>query len=944
MKPFLQICRLGLRWAAASLLSLVVWTLWLVLLVLLAVQIWWVVTRELAVPDFVLRSFEERLAVSQLHATFSRTSFDPTGRILVENLSLSAPDFNEPLLTARAVYVQLEPRALLAGGFEPLELRASGVNFFVPGMFSASGRSEALARDVEIALVPGERDLEVRHFSARIGGLRLTAHGTVSTAAWRHGPGAPLPVAGLIARDYPRLSRRVADYVAQLEALDEPRLHLEFAPSETRSAIVTATLFARGGLLKQPLLLQATNLVATTRFPLAGESVVKTRFDLIADELLLGGSTLARDVRARLRGVLRPEERRFLPDAAEVSARLVSGAGFTATSLSASLALRENPLHGTITAQLAGAPLTVTGETRLAEKTAKLHVEGRFAPSLLDPLSKLTGLDLHQWATFSTAPMLNADVQFGPGWKFSALDAWVAARDLVAYRVPLDELSGHVTLAGHEFRATDAIVRQGENHAHGTYGMDTATRDFRFLLTGQLRPGDIGGWFGAWWGRVFANFDFRAAVPVADVDVQGRWGEPRLSQEFIGASAPAAGIRGVPFDQVRTRLFIRPGFYDAVEFFVTRGAGVARGTFTQQGDFTGPGFRHLDFALTSTLEVHEAARIFGATGLALVAPYHFATPPRLRVNGQINGAAAPGGSHQTVRIEGESTGEFGLFEFPLGNLSFAADLRDDDLVLAPVTVRFAGGTARGQAHLWGRGPQRRLSFDYGLTGANLGQAFTVLEKFFAQRKNRPVPERSAIFDRVEVRLDLAAAAEGQFGDPFSFHGQGKAELVGPELGQLRLLGQLSELFNFTTLHFTSLQTSFKINGPRLEMSGVKLTGANSAIEAQGQYDLERQQLDFNAKLFPFGESKFVPQAIIGAVLSPLSQILEVKLTGSLEKPSWDFVRGPTNFLRNLASSPLPAAPLGPGQSVTTNKELSPYVRKPGLPVTPRRELSPYLRR
>jgi hypothetical protein len=36
------------------------------------------------------------------------------------------------------------------------------------------------------------------------------------------------------------------------------------------------------------------------------------------------------------------------------------------------------------------------------------------------------------------------------------------------------------------------------------------------------------------------------------------------------------------------------------------------------------------------------------------------------------------------------------------------------------------------------------------------------------------------------------------------------------------------------------------------------------------------------------------------VLTPFANVLEVKLTGTLDKPSWSFVNGPTNFLRNLA--------------------------------------------
>jgi hypothetical protein len=54
------------------------------------------------------------------------------------------------------------------------------------------------------------------------------------------------------------------------------------------------------------------------------------------------------------------------------------------------------------------------------------------------------------------------------------------------------------------------------------------------------------------------------------------------------------------------------------------------------------------------------------------------------------------------------------------------------------------------------------------------------------------------------------------------------------------------------------------------------------------------------------------------VLSPLSNVLEVKLTGQLDKPKWAFVIGPTNILRSLgqaategeaaAPDPAPAEP------------------------------------
>ena len=91
-------------------------------------------------------------------------------------------------------------------------------------------------------------------------------------------------------------------------------------------------------------------------------------------------------------------------------------------------------------------------------------------------------------------------------------------------------------------------------------------------------------------------------------------------------------------------------------------------------------------------------------------------------------------------------------------------------------------------------------------------------------------------------------------------------------------------------------------------------------------------------------SKFIPQAIISAMLSPLSQILEVKLTGSLDKPKWAFVRGPTNFLRNLVGTPRPAEPAPSAATASPSREVPFYLKKPEPPAPAKKELSIYIRR
>jgi len=939
MKRFFNICRLGAHHGSRAVLAMTLWTFWLLLVLLLAAQIWCVTSRELAVPGFVLRALEERLAASQLRATFGRTQFDPSGRILVENVNLYAASFQEPLVTVRAVYARLDPWALLAGRFEPLEFRVSGVSLFVPAMLSASGRAEPLLNDLDAIIVPGESEVTIPLLTARLAGLTIAARGTVHTALWRHERGAPLPIADAIARDFPRIGREIAAYETRLAQLQEPQLELELSPSLTRGAIVTATLYARGLDLAGPFALKAANLSAHTRFPVAGETSVRTQIDVSADELDLAGPhpATARNVAARLRFTFHPEQHTVDSEDLTATARRVVAGDFTAEPFAVKASRRNGPVSGEVTAQLSGAPVTAAGDVDLVRNSAGFGLEIRPTAALLAALSPLAHLDLPAVFTFARPPQLNARVVLDPGWKFAGLDAHVAAQGVVAKDVPLEDISGHVTLSGADFRATDIVAHQGANEARGSYLGNLATGDFRFLLTGRLRPAGIDGWFTEWWPRIFQGFDFTAAPPSADVDVQGRWSVPDLTTVFISVDAVSPVIRTVPFDRASTRLFIRSDtFIDALDFSARRGAGSASGTFTRRTESATNDLRAMDVALTSTIDLQDAARMFGPDGRDIVSPFHFATPPLVRLNGHFDGPAAPGGVHKQLHLEAESTGAFTLFDFPLENLSFSGNLRDDDLNLDRVKIDFAGGSAQGKVHLSGGDADRRLEFDLGLKGANLARIINTLEDFSSGPEPAGTGARSNFMEKAaDVRLNLALAASGRYGNPLSFQGQGHADLSGPELGQVRMLGLLSELLSFTSLRFTQLDTDFQIDGRKLVFpeGHLKLTGANSVLEANGTYALDQKQLDFNAKVFPLGKSRFLLPQVFNMVLTPLSEILEVKLSGTLEKPKWVFAHGPTNFLRNLAPT---AGPQGPDKTAASPAAAGPA----SAPVPPGTQSNP----
>lgn len=897
-----------------TLLTLACWVLWLALGLALIVQIGIALSNELAVPKFVLRSFEERLQASNLYPRFGRATFDPGGGVLLENVSLSLPEYDEPVVDLRAVYLELDPWLLLAGRFEAQRVHATGATLYIPGMLSPTGRSEEMLHEVDLVVSRNDDELIVEQLVASAAGALVTAHGTMQlqrppTAA----PVSAIPLLENLARDYPAFCRQLVRAAEQLARVEDPRLHAELTPSPTRAANVALTLTARSATLPEFHHLSAMELRASTSFPLLGNAPSNVRLVLSSAEVRAAGA-VAHDVIAGVLGTLTLAPFSYTPRDAEIVVADAAAEGFTLRTIFAQFDPGVLPqLSGRFAADLAGSLIAIEGAANLSEKFAALHVAGALSPSLLEPIGARLGRDLRPFINFGAPVGLDVVTTFAPGWKFQRVSGRIKAQQIDAYHVRLDYARGEIDFDGRRFVAHNAFARLGDNFARGRFEQDLDTLEFRFLLEGQLRPLAISGWFSDWWPNFFDHFEFPERAPTASVDVAGRWRFGHETTVFVFAESAGPLIRGAKLDYARTRIFTRPNFIDGLELFGTRGAGTISGTFTRHVDWAARQWREMEIALDSTLDLETGAMLLGPDLGARLAPFAFAQPPHVRATTHFDGPAAPNGSHQSMRIEGQSTGEFSFHGFPARNLSFEADVRDSELTLKRVELSVAGGALSGNGRLWGPDDKRRLGFDAALTGATLGEAIEVVSNYVAQRRGAP-PRQAEDFvaGRHKVRLDLAASAEGSPTDLLSYHGNGNVALEGAELGEIHLLGLLSALLDFTSLRFSAARGEFQIDGPRLVFPAFNVTGANSAIHAHGDYRLDRGELDFNARVYPFQESKSL-LSVVGAVLTPLSTMLEVKLTGPLDKPKWAFVIGPTNFFRSLnqSSDTAPATPLAP---------------------------------
>jgi hypothetical protein len=209
-----------------------------------------------------------------------------------------------------------------------------------------------------------------------------------------------------------------------------------------------------------------------------------------------------------------------------------------------------------------------------------------------------------------------------------------------------------------------------------------------------------------------------------------------------------------------------------------------------------------------------------------------------------------------------------------------------------------------------------LAFDVKLRGADLARVINAYDEFQLAGQPPPAvepPKGSFLSRAAGSRLDGVLVAQGRFWQPFSFHGDGHLLVTGKKLGEIHLLGALSELLSKTLLNFTSLrietaQAPFKLDGNKVHFPQLKLLGPSASIVTNGDYLLDAKTLDFNARVYPLQESKLALPYGLGLLLAPLSSVLELKLTGPFEKPSWVFVYGPTNILRFLTQPSTGGAP------------------------------------
>jgi hypothetical protein len=894
------------RFCLSSCITVGCWAVWLVLGISLAALSYVAVARDLPVPDFVLRRVEAGLRESGFDLQFGRARFDPTGKVLLEDVQLRARQFDDPLLTCRLLYVRHDPWSLLAGRAQTAEIRVEGAALFVPAMLSPSGTAEPLVRGLAASLRYADGLWHMDQLAGNVGSLRLTAVGQVALRPTRPDARGRISLEELTER-YLKAIREITPWLQRLESFDSPALAVRLEPELARLEITGKGIRQPWGqpFVTGPFTLRTTVPLDRPVGPLVLQAAAR---DIVVRDQVRAGV-----VTAELALAVRPDRKRVDVDSIRVAVDGIRVAGEAVTAILGNADLSHWPeIRGEAQAEVDGEFLAVAGDVNLPERRARVRAEGRVAPGLIArTLGRLTPRAAPYFA-FEDPVWFRGEAVFAPGWKFRSLSSRVDAGRLDSRGVGVTAARGRIEIDGTSFLAHEAYAAIGPSQARGSYWMDFATTDYRMLLLGRLRPLEISGWFrGDWWPRFWNRyFSFPEAPPEADVDIQGRWREPRLSNNFIRARANQATVWHGDFEQVAATIFVRPNFVHGWSLEARRKAGreAASGWFKRFAPTQGGGTGRVEFDFQGNPEPGVIGRMVEGKTDDVFSPLQLTQPPHIHAWGVVDEGKPD------FKFSADAQAPLHYFGFPLESARVSGELRGSNVQLPDIEFAAADGQGEGRATLTGAGSERRLGFEVFVHGAQLARAVHATEEYLAARAGTPYvpsPEGRFVRQSGNSRIDLAFSAQGFPADIASFHGTGNGSVTGAELGEVRLFGLLSQILSGMSLDFSSLKldamrSSVELRDGVLTFPDLKVTGPSAVIDARGTYGLLTNNLNFNARFKPYDQPGSLLQAAVGLVMNPLTSILELKLTGAPADPKWSVeVSAPSSPFKTPTAAPAP---------------------------------------
>lgn len=871
---------------------------------------------EAPIPSMVTDLLQEELAEQNLHIDYQDLRMDLRGMLFARDIKLYSQGNSEPIFEAELLLVKVSLFRALIGDYTPTEVSLANGAFYCPPLVSPRGEREVMIENIHLQAERQLNDWQINTFLLELLGAQVRLNGNIFT---------PLP--GLEDQPdrpdekAPNLMGLYMDVCQELLALQKP-----FAQVEDLILELDISGERKGAL----------NILAQAYYE--GFTDADARFKLGAGSAELRAS-LGVD------GILRPDglgavrinEMLWQKDVktgfTEATVQLGNGLdGFTSIPLQAdlycydieawglpfdgafaNLDMSQLDDHGTLNGRVVLKSghnwLAVQGPFKPGSQSGKLAVEARWNPTFFLQTTALPKEDIPTGIDVQNRPYWKAQVDLEPGFKQVSSEFDVHFGPLKYQTIELQAARVKGRILQNELNLYSVDLVAADYALHGNYWQQFSTGNYRFQAQGTVWPDKLDLFIeDDWWQELWADINLKKTPPTAAIDMSGQYGADGKKNVIYGwAQLDDVKYKDVPVDHAYTRIWQTQQFVDLFDFQLQMPEGHA--TADLHFEKLPDGRRqYLSFLARTHVPLVEGATIASDVAVPIARKFPAEDPPYLDIAGLVYGEESSRPNELFLKASVFFPNKFEFEDVRFDNGSFNVAVTPEEIKVTQGRM----GLADGQAALYTL-VQRQADGGLYVEDAKINILNAKLFKLYeaipflrvARAKQEAMQRIKAtkqdddqevnqrpFEERYVGNVSLFFETHGQLPDLNSFVGSGTLDLSKANLGQLHLLGGLSSFLysigiHLGTLNFDSAQSDFTLARSNLYFPNGQIAGSTGEINANGNFNIENDSLDFLIVLHPFGNMETPIFSEIFTVLSPLADSLEVEVTGTLTAPKYD---------------------------------------------------------
>lgn len=850
---------------------------------------------DIPVPNFIIRELQSQLRNKGLDLRMQGVRFQPNGRIIFERPEFFSPELGSTVVAANTAVAKLKLSHLAFGNIVVDEVRLSAGRFVMPAMLTPSGEPTTAISSINLEATHHRQRWNIDYANCAIGNLKLSLAGQLDDSL------IPFPAGKPDETDpdetKPTISQLILDLAPKITRLQKELKRLD-APFCTISLSVlnkqqSAALHLGAKRLKVTPEIQIHDIVIEASY--THQSTLSAK--AYAQRAQLPQNTIARSLNLSAQWPTNTQPQSFLPERIHLSATNIDHRGLTLPSLYGIVEPGEKEHRASLQFSFPESPIVVEATHDIASKTSSIDLTAQLDSATLQALNPLA-LEIAKQDTTTLARIGKAidlhlvaalDEAFHP----IHVEAHAQAGPTSIKGANIDYAAVHATLVGPQIDVTEIRLKSGKQQGIITIGYNLETLLRRVLVEGSFDPTMINAWFKPWWSAMWDGMTFPEAGMLTYLDSQAIFKRPDTVFVTGTAYVRDLDLRGLPVEELRTRLFSLFHYVDLYDMELAATDGqqaigevqfhMDRDTRDEKDKLTGIWIEAL-----STLDVKNAPSLLweiAEEAADILEPYCYDLPPFISARSSSIRHEDEYINDIDLQIETETA--FTFYGFPFESLEAFVHI-DDDIIDIPLAEANLGeGKVKATAFIVGD----TLKVDTRLEAVGFGEALNASNTYFANDGSETAkamdPEKLLGFGG---KIDATFQGEGFLGDPLSYVGDGSFNIDEADFGEFRMLGFLSKALEITPLRFTTLKFSqasapFTVDHEIVHITNGKIEGPVAAIDTEGRYNIDTDAVHFSAKLFPFQNSK-VPliSPLVNLPLSLFSNAFEVSVTGTFDQP------------------------------------------------------------